>query len=473
MICRKRRSHCTHSLHWLPLLSVALALALPAPAQQALSPQQQMARDIFEELIAIDTTNSSGDTTRAAEAVAKRLRQAGFPAGDVKVLAEKPRKGNLVARLRGSSNAKPILLLAHLDVVEAKREDWTVEPFKLLERDGYFYGRGTLDDKSMAAIFITNLIAMKRAGVVPKRDIILALTAEEEGGPDNGVDWLLQTHRDQVDAEFIINEGGGGRMQEGRYLFNGVQASEKTYADFELEATDKGGHSSLPTKDNPIYQLANALTRLEQFQFPVQLNDVTCTFFERMAAIEGGETGAAMAAIAKNPGDTAAAQHLAAIPNHNAQLRTTCVTTRVEAGHANNALQQRARAIVNCRVLPGNSVADVRTTLEKVIADDRVKIRVLDEPVPGPSSPLNPELLKTVTEITESMWPGAAVIPVMSSGASDSRYFRIAGIPAYGVSGIFVEANDVRAHGRDERLGVKQFYDAQVFLDRLVRALTS
>jgi acetylornithine deacetylase/succinyl-diaminopimelate desuccinylase-like protein len=442
-----------------------------AAEPRALSERQELARAIFAELIETDTTHSTGDTTRAADAMAKRLRAAGFAAADVQVLGPTPTKGNLVVRLRGSGHEKPILLLAHLDVVEAKPEDWSIPPFIFLERDGYFYGRGTQDDKAMAAIFVANLIGMKQDGVVPQRDIILALTADEESGPDNGVDWLLRTHRDLLDAAFVINEGGGGRSREGTYLFNGVQASEKTYANFQLEAHDKGGHSSLPTKANPIYRVARALDRLERYEFPVELSEVTRAYFARMANIEKGPLAADMATIARDSTDKAAAQRLSEVPVHNAMLRTTCTPTRLAGGHADNALPQSASALINCRILPGQTPADVQRTLAQVIADEQVEIRPAEAPVAGPASALDPKLMQAVTDVTDAMWPGVPVMPLMSTGASDSRYFRIAGIPAYGISGIFVDVDDVRAHGRDERLGVKQFYDGQEFLDRLVRKL--
>ncbi len=438
-----------------------------------LSPQQKRVRDIYQELIEIDTTHSTGSTTTAAKAVAKRLRAAGFAARDVQILGPKPNRGNLVARLHGSGAKRPLLLLAHLDVVEAKRSDWSVDPFKLLEQDGFFYARGSLDDKAMAAIFVDLMLQMKQARGKPDRDVILVLTADEEGGPDNGVDWLLKNHRDLVDAETVLNEGGGGRMRNGKYLLNGVQASEKTYTNFLLEVKNKGGHSSLPTKDNAIYRLAAGLGRLEKFEFPVELNDVTRAYFERSAQTESGQTATDMLALGHNPPDAQAIARLSETPSYNALMRTTCVATRLEGGHADNALPQTARANVNCRVLPGHSMDDVRQTLIGVLGDDQISITETEPATAGPASPVDPALIAVVERITESMWPGVPVIPTMSTGASDSRFFRGAGVNAYGVSGIFVDMDDVRAHGKDERVGVKQFYEAQEFLSRLVTALTT
>jgi acetylornithine deacetylase/succinyl-diaminopimelate desuccinylase-like protein len=461
-----------HLRRWLLVAIVFIPLA--ALAESPLSPQQQLVHDIYEELININTTHSTGDTTKAAAAIAKRLKAAGFTDADVVQLGPTPTKGGLVARLRSAHpTRKPLLLLAHLDVVEAKREDWSVDPFKLLEQDGFFYGRGTLDDKAMAAIFVANFIRMKRDGVKADRDIILVLTADEEGGPDNGVDWLLKNRRDLVDADLVINEGGGGRMRNGKYVLNGVQASEKTYTNFMLEVKNKGGHSSLPTKDNCIYRLADGLVRLEKFEFPVELNDVTRAYFERSAPLEGGQTGADMLAVVHDPPDPEAVKRLSETPAYNALLRTTCVATRLDGGHADNALPQTARANVNCRILPGHTTEEIQRTLKQVLADDQISITETEPSVAAPGSPLDPQLMQAVEQITAAMWPGVPAVPTMSSGASDSRYFRNAGIRAYGVSGIFVDMDDVRAHGRDERVGVKQFYEGQEFLDRLVRALST
>lgn len=461
-------------------LLVGLLAAPRATSSQSaqLTPQQQMLREIYKELIEINTTDSVGDNTKAAEAMAARLRAAGFAAEDVRVLVHpgNARKGNLVARLRGTGARKPIALLAHIDVVEARKEDWSdgLDPFKLTEREGYFYGRGTSDDKAMAAIFVANLIRYKREGFKPERDIILALTADEEGGNFNGAEWLLKNHRELVDAEFGINEGGGGRHRKGVPLFNGVQASEKVYQSFQLEVKSKGGHSSLPVKDNAIYHLAAGLDRLAKFDFPVNLNEVTRAYFSRAAAIETGQTAADMKLVAGGATpDTAAVERLAASAYNNALMRTTCVATRLDAGHADNALPQTARATVNCRILPQENAADVRSTLVRVLADEQIAVTFIKEPKPSPPSPLTPAVMKPIESITGAMWPGVPVVPIMGTGATDSLYFRQAGIPFYGVSGLFSDIDDNRAHGRDERLGTKSLDDGQEFLYRLVKALSS
>ncbi len=454
----------------------AWILASPVFAAE-LTPHQKLAREIYEELIEIDTTHDHGSTTQAAEAVQKRLLAAGFPKDDVRLLEPAPKKGNLVARLRANptGSAGPIVLLAHLDVVEARREDWSVEPFTLLEQDGYFYGRGTSDDKAMVAIFVANLIRLRAEQAPLTRDLVLALTADEETGPNNGVEYLLGEQRALVDGALVINEGGGGRIKDGKYQVNGVQAAEKLYRDFRLEVRNKGGHSSLPTRDNAIYRLSAALARIEKFAFPVELNDVTRGWLERVAALEEPKTAADMRALLTNPKDGAAAARLSEQPPYNATLRTTCVATRLEGGHANNALPQLAAALVNCRILPGHTPAEVSKQLAEVIADPEVKLSESDSTpaVPSPPSALTPEVLGAIEKVTRAMWPGVPVVPTMSSGATDSRFFRAAGIPAYGVSGIFHDMNDIRAHGRDERIGVRQFYEGLEFLDRLVRELAA
>jgi acetylornithine deacetylase/succinyl-diaminopimelate desuccinylase-like protein len=446
--------------------------ATRATQQPSLSATQQLARAIYQELIEINTTDSIGNMTQAAEAMAARLKSAGFPAADVQVLVSKPRKGNLVARLHGSGARRPLLLLAHLDVVEAKRADWSLDPFKLTEKDGYFYGRGTTDDKAMAAIWIATLIRLKSEGFIPDRDIIVALTTDEEGGDDNGVDWLVKNHRPLIDAAYALNEGGGGEIKKGKRLLNEVQASEKVYQTYTLEVTNKGGHSSLPEKDNAIYRLAAGLDRLSTFDFPVELNEVTRTYFTRMSAIQTGQVAADMKAITQTLPPAAAAARLATTALYNALMRTTCVATQLQGGHAENALPQRATATVNCRILPGVSPAVVRQTLTRVVADTQIKVTPLDS-FPGPPSPLNPEVMGPIELITTAMWPGIPVVPFMATGATDGVYLRAAGIPTYGVSGIFEDIDDIRAHGKDERLLVTSFYEGQEFLYRLVKALSS
>jgi acetylornithine deacetylase/succinyl-diaminopimelate desuccinylase-like protein len=454
---------------------LALAVVVAAPPAQSLAPHQQLAHDIYRELIEINTTDSVGSTTAAAEAMAARLRAAGFPAADLFVGGPTPRKGNLVARVHGrNASLKPLLLLAHLDVVEARKEDWSpdLDPFRFIEKDGFYYGRGTSDDKAMAAIFVANLVRMKQQGMVPERDIVLALTADEEGGDYNGVQWLLQNQRALVDAELGLNEGGGGQAKAGRKIANRVQASEKVYQDFTLEVTNKGGHSSQPQPENAIYQLADALAKIGQFAFPVKLNEVTRGYFEKMAGIEQGQTAADFKAITQPTPDAAAIARLSSVPLYNSMLHTTCVATMITGGHAQNALPQRATANVNCRILPGEDPADVQRTLARVINDPKVTIAPVKAAKPSPPSPLTPQLMETITRVTEEMWPGVAVVPVMSTGATDGLYFRQAGIPIYGVSGLFGDMDDVRAHGRDERMGIKEFYDGQEFLWWIVNALS-
>ncbi len=441
-----------------------------APPGRARSATEKLARELYQELVDTDTTHESGSTTRAAELVAKRLRREGFPAQDVQVLGPAPSQGNLVARLRGKNpGRKPLLLMAHLDVVAADAKDWSVDPFKLLERDGYFWGRGSVDDKDEAAIHVANLIRMKREGFVPERDIVVALTADEEAGPNNGIAWLLAEHRAWLDAALALNEGGGGELRDGQRTANEVQASEKIYQDFELEVTDPGGHSSRPRPENAIYRLADALQRIRSYEFPVQLNEVTRAFFERSAAQQPPELAAAMRGAARTPPDPDALARLTAIPNQAARLRTTCVATQVEAGHARNALPQRARANVNCRILPDSTPAEVETTLRRVIADERVALRREDDAHSraSPPSPLTPGVLAAIEKTTNELWPGVPVIPTMGTGATDGLFLRSAGIPVYGVSGIFLDPDDARAHGKDERAGVEAFYEGLEFLYRL------
>ena len=438
-----------------------------------LDAHQQLARDLLKELVEIDTTHSTGNTTLAAEAMAAHLLAAGFPEEDVQVLGPTPEKGNLVARFRGRAvEREPILLLAHLDVVEADPADWTLDPFTFVEQDGYYYGRGTLDDKDEAAIHVANLIRLKREGFQPDRDIIVALTADEEGGTDNGVQWLLAHHRALIDAEYALNEGGGGALQDGERISNAVQASEKVYQSFVLEVTNPGGHSSLPVRENAIYRLADALAKVRDHEFPVSLNEVTRVYFERSAEIEGGALADAMRGVLADPPDAGAVAHLASIPFYNSRLRTTCVATLLAGGHAENALPQRARATVNCRVLPGEPIDRVQAALKAAIADEQVSVSRVAEATPSPPSPLTPEVLEPIERITGELWPGVAVLPTMSTGATDGLFLRNAGIPVYGVSGIFVDIGDNRAHGQNERILIRSFLEGQEFLYRLTKALS-
>jgi len=457
----------------LTLLAIFLAATVAFVETGPPSAEDALAQEIFKELIEINTTDSVGDNTKAAEAMARRLRDAGFPEEDVRVLEPHPRKGNLVARLRGSGKREPILLLAHIDVVEALPSDWSFDPFTFLEKDGYFYGRGTSDDKAMAAIWIANLIRMKRESYLPDRDLIVALTADEEGESRyNGVRWLLANHRDLIDAAYCLNEGGGGQMKEGRKLSNSVQLSEKLFQSFALEATNPGGHSSRPRKDNAIYQLSSALVRISQHEFPVELDEITSAYFEKMSAIESGDTSRDMLSVARRS-DPQAAARLSKSPYYNAVLRTTCVATQLQGGHAENALPQTARATVNCRIFPGNDPKNIQGTLESVVRDEAVRMSPLQPASPSLPSPLLPEVMGPTERITEEMWPGVPVVPTMSTGATDGLYLRNAGIPTYGVSGIFGDVDDARAHGKDERVLVSSFYEGREFLYRLVMALSS
>lgn len=348
-----------------------------------------------------------------------------------------------------------------------------MDPFTFNEKDGFFYGRGTSDDKGQAAIWIANLIRYRQEGFKPGRDLIVALTADEEGGTFNGVQWLLQHHRNLIDAAYCLNEGGGGQIKNGKYLLNEIQASEKVYLSFRLEVKNPGGHSSLPVKDNAIYRLSEGLTRLARFDFPVKLNEVTRTFFQKMAALEKGQTAADMSAVASVPPSPEAIARLSESAFYNARLRTTCIATRLAGGHADNALPQTAGATVNCRLLPGESPDQVRQTLVGVLADEQIVVTPVGAPNPSSPSPLSPEVMGPIERLTEEMWPGVPVVPSMSTGATDGLYLRNAGIPTYGVDGLFADIDDTRAHGRDERIGVKQFYEGLEFLYRLVKELAT
>jgi acetylornithine deacetylase/succinyl-diaminopimelate desuccinylase-like protein len=457
-------------------LAALLVLMLSANLSAQSHPQDVRAREVLKQLIEINTTDSpAGNVTKAAEAVAARLKAAGFPAADIVVAGPDPRKFNLVARYRGTGTRKPLLLLAHLDVVEARREDWSFDPFVFLEKDGYFYGRGTSDDKSMAAILSANLLRFKEEGFKPDRDLILALTADEEGGSFNGVDWLVKNRRELIDAELAINEGGSGEMRKSKYQITQVQAAEKVYQDFRLESRNPGGHSSRPIRDNAIYRLSDALARLAKFEFPANLGEITRTYFERMAGFEAdSRVAAAMRAVAQPTPDRQAVRLLSgSSAYYNALMRTTCVATRLEGGHANNALPQLAAANVNCRILPGESPVSVKAKLEEVIADPKISVAFVDEAKPSQPSPLTPTIMEPLETISAAMFPGVTVVPVMGTGATDGLYLRNAGIPTYGVEGIFYEADDNRSHGRDERVGVKQFYEGLEFQYRLIKALAS
>jgi acetylornithine deacetylase/succinyl-diaminopimelate desuccinylase-like protein len=450
---------------------------------QSLDPTRQLARDIFKQLIEINTTDSVGNVTTAAEAMAARLRTAGFSEDDLHVAGPTERKKNLVVRFRGTGKRKPILFIGHLDVVEALRTDWTTDPFEFLERDGFFYGRGTEDMKEGDAILVTNFIRLKKEGYLPDRDLILALTADEEGGSSNGVDWLLKTHRDWIDAEYCINlDGGEFEMDHGKRTLAGIQASEKVYVDYQFESRNPGGHSSVPTPDNAIYHLAGALARLQSFSFPLHMNEITRNYFERNAPLVTGQVSADMKAVAKDPPDPAAVQRLSESPYFNSLLHTTCVATLLSGGHAPNALPQTARANVNCRIFPGEDPQEILKTLERVANDPKVKISIVPQTdpagkvvpvVPVPPSPLLPELTQAMEKTLRVVWPGVPLVATMSTGATDGKYTRIAGIPTYGISCMFFDINDDRSHGKDERVGVQDFYDGVDFNYKLIRTLSS
>jgi acetylornithine deacetylase/succinyl-diaminopimelate desuccinylase-like protein len=477
------------------LACAALSAALPCrassvPAAEHGSAAADPAADalayhIFKELIEINTTNSVGNVTTAAAAMAQRFLAAGFPATDVVVVGPEERKKNLVVRLRGVGRHRPVLLIGHLDVVEAHREDWSTDPFELIEKDGYFYGRGSADMKDGDAIMATALLRLKREGYRPSRDIILALTADEEGGCCNGPQWLLSNRRDLIDAEFVLNHDGASVVSEhGVPQIFRLAATQKVYADYQLSITNPGGHSSLPRPDNAIYQLAAGLLKVGHYQFPFELNTVTRAYFERMAALSSGATAADMRAVARGATpDPQALERLAREPSYGSLMRTTCVATRLEGGHANNALPQRAEAVVNCRILPGHSPEEVRGDLIRIIDDPQIVVRYIadngeiadtaPERRGFPPPPLMPEVVKPLESVVAATWPGIPVIPVMIAGASDAVHTSAAGLPTYGVSGIAIDRDDVRMHGRDERVRVAAFYTGNRFFYRYLKALTT
>ena len=470
------------------LFTAATHAQTAAPAGSAAgsanAPSNVLARSIFQELIEINTTDSVGNVTTAAEAMAKRLRAAGFPDSDLAIAGPNARKKNLVVRLHGTGQHKPVLLIGHLDVVEARREDWSTDPFKFVEKDGYFYGRGTQDMKDGDAIMVTTLIRLKKAGFRPDRDIILALTADEEGGSANGVDWLLQHHRDWIDAEFVLNHDGSSIVSaHGKPLYYELDGTEKVYGDYQLMVTNPGGHSSLPVPDNAIYALAAGLGRIEKYEFPFELNSVTRGYYQRMASIETGQRATDMRAILSSPPDAAAIARLSKDPIDHSIMHTTCVATRLEGGHANNALPQRAAAVVNCRILPGHSPEEVRQELMRVVADPRITVRYIDDNGQVqdkasdrkgyPPPPLNPVIMKPLEALVTKDWPGLTVVPNMSPGASDGVYTSAAGLPTYTITGIDIDKDNERAHGRDERLGVESFYKGNEFYYQYLKALAS
>ena len=435
------------------------ASAQTSTAPASLTPQQQRFHDIYKELIEINTTHSTGDNTLAARAMEKRLIESGFAPGDIQIFEPFPKKGNLVLRFKGNGSKKPLLLLAHIDVVEARREDWKTDPFKLQETGGYFTARGSIDDKAMASALVSVL-----------GQLILALTADEERGDalSNGAFWLISNKPELLQAEFGINEGGGGELRGGKPNLHRMQVAEKMYTTYMLEARDVGGHSSVPTKTNPIYALSAGLERLGNYAFPIKLADVTKTYFARSAPFATGQLADDMRAIGTGNPDAGVLERMTANPAYNAQLRTTCVATMVQAGHAENALPQSAKATVNCRILPHDDPEEVERLLTQAVGNDKIVVRNMGKPLRSPASPLNGDLVKTVESLTQQMWPGVPVVPAMSTGATDSRFLRNAGIPMYGVTGMFLEPADARAHGLDERIEIQRLYDGREFLYRLV-----
>ncbi len=477
-------------IHCARLTSIVLLLALGAQSAWCATPQNDaavraMAHDIFKQLIEINTTDSIGSTTVAAQAMARRLLDAGFPPADVIVVGPNDRKGNMVARYRGKAGSKqrPLLIIGHLDVVEARREDWTTDPFQFVEQGGYYYGRGTQDMKDSDAIVVTNFIRLKNEGFVPDRDIILALTADEEGGTSNGVEWLLKNRRDLIDAEFALNPDSGGVVTEhDKPVAVEFEATEKLYADYQILATNPGGHSSLPRPDNAIYHVADALAKLQSAQFPFELNAVTREYFTQMALVEPAQVAADIRAVLAARPDPAAIQRLSQSPRYNSTMRTTCVATMLSGGHAFNALPQRAEANVNCRIFPGHSQEEIRLALVKIFDDPGLSVRYRSDA--GELSdhgsdrkamippPLRADVMDALRSVAARLWPGAPVVPIMETGASDSIHTMMAGIPSYGISGVAIDRDDVRMHGRDERLKVESYYAGVEFYYQFLKALT-
>jgi len=458
-------------------LLLGLILSVPAVAAQTSrvipDDDNQLVYEIYKELVEYKTTASEQFNTLAVEGMAAWLKAAGFPAEDVFIGGALPHKGNLVARYRGTGVLQPIVLMAHIDVVEAERADWNLDPFVLNEDEDYFYGRGTIDDKAMAAIFMANLIRYKREGFVPNRDIIIALTSDEESGGSNGINWLLRNHPDLIDGALAINEGGYGQLLDGVPLANTIQVAEKIFATFQLTARNPGGHSSLPRPDNAIYDLAEALLKIRDFKFPIELTNTMRMSYQRQAEINTGQRADDFRALLQTPIPRDSLQRLTSEAAINAQLRTTAVATLLDGGHASNALPQTAVATINVRMMPGSDPQDVLRTLIAVVDNPDLEVLYRGGGALSEPSPLTEEILGAVETITEQLWPGVTVIPTMSTGATDGAKMRNAGIPTYGVSGLFVDRNDMRIHGQDERLLKKSFYGGYEFLYRLGKEISS
>ena len=459
-------------------LALVMVAIIGAPAvtgevtAAGLEPHEVLARDIFKELVETDTTDSTGDNTAAAEAMRERLLAAGFAEEDVEILAPAPRKGNLVVRYRGREpGLKPLLLLTHLDVVEADEQTWSRNPFAFAEEDGYFYGRGVSDDKDEAAIHLANLMRLRMAGYEPGRDIVLALTADEEGGKHNGVQWLLDSYPEKLDAEYVLSEGGGGVLIGGERLGNEVQLTEKLYQTFLIETTSRGGHSSMPTDDNAIHAISDVIRRLREHRFPVRLNPVTEAFFARSGELNSGQLREAMEGILRMPPDQESIDFLARNPFYNAMMRTTCTPTVIQGGHAENALPQRVTLTVNCRLVPDDSRDRVEQAIRSLVGDD-----VSIERVAGidlhPRATMRDDVLEVIEQVSRSIWPAVPVIPIMGPGGTDGRFLRNLGMPVFGVNGIFIDVEDDRAHASDERIRVRSFLEGQEFMYRLTRALS-
>jgi len=457
------------------IAALAALLALPASAQD-LRPDQQAFRALYKELVETNTTLSVGDCTLAAQRMAAHLKAVGYPDSDLHLFTAPghPKEGGLVAVLPGSdAKAKAILLLAHLDVVEAKREDWTRDPFTLVEEDGYFYGRGTADDKSVAAIWVDIMVHLKQDKIAHRRPLKLALTCgEETNGAFNGAKWLAANQRALIDAEFGLTEGGWGTMQEngGKRIALGINAGEKLSQNYTLEVTNPGGHSMRPVKDNAIYRLSAGLLKIGAYDFPTQSTDALREYFARMAPLTGGEMGAAMTAFSKNDKDAKAAAVLAADPRFNAAMRTTCVATLINGGHATNALPQHVTANVNCRIFPGTTPETVRDKLQELVADPQIKVAAqAAHNDPSPAPPLTPALMKPLVSEAAKHWPGVPVIPQLEIGATDASFMTPVGIPTYGFTGMFFEPDGSRLHGLNERLRVRVLYEARDYLYDLVK----
>lgn len=470
----KRSIACWNAVLFLSMASaVSAATSRPLPLPPA--PDQELARAILQELVEINTTHEYG-STEAAKAIERRLLAAGFPEKDVVLLAppEHPSKGNVIVRYRGKSRAKAVLFLGHLDVVEAKPEDWSVNPFKLTEKDGWFYGRGSIDMKDGDAALVESLIRLKRAGFVPDRDVIAAFTADEEaGGDSNGPAFLLKSHRELIDAGLAINlDGGGGATMIGQRIYFQVGTSEKTYITYTLETTSPGGHGSLPGPDNAIYRMADGLGRLEVFKFPVMLTATTRASFKQLAALQTGQDGLDMQAVANLQPDLDAAERLSQNVRFNAQLRTTCVATLISGGHAENALPQRAKATIQCRMMPGDTAENVEGTLTRTLNDPKISVRMDAPPIVSPESPPTPQLMAKIATVAHSLWRGVPIVPTMATGFSDDRQTRNAGIASYDLSGVWVDVNENRMHGRDERVGVQAFDESVEYTYRLIKAMS-